>query len=468
MDSAQFDVWIVVLAIVARELTAAAAVGIALIGIDDLFVDGAYFLRRLWRSLTVYRRHDRMTADRLDLPERPGVMAIFVPAWDEAAVIGQMLRGALARLDHPDYRIFVGVYPNDPATAEVVAAIGDARIVPVATSCHGPTTKADCLNHLWRAMAAEEEAQGRQFKAVVLHDAEDVVHSAELRLFDRLVERFDLVQLPVLPLFDPQSRWVGGHYLDEFAEAHGKDLVVREAMGAAVPSAGVGCAIARHALARIAAVQGGAPFDEASLTEDYELGLKIGRMGGRGVIVRMPGAEGQLMVATREHFPATLDAAVRQKSRWLTGIALAGWDRLGWQGGLVERYWRLRDRKAVIGALVTLLAYAAVLLTGAVVLLGWASASALPVLVEAGGWLSSLLLFNAGLLCWRLVMRFVCTSRAYGWREGLYAPSRAVVANLIAILACLRALHGFGRTSGDARPVWDKTAHRFPGLLPAE
>src|SRR3546814_4599989 len=83
---------------------------------------------------------------------------------------------------------------------------------------------ADCLNHLWNALTREERATGTRFKAVILHDAEDVVHSAELRIFDRLVERFDMVQLPVLPLADPQSRWIGGHYLDEFAESHGKDL----------------------------------------------------------------------------------------------------------------------------------------------------------------------------------------------------------------------------------------------------
>src|SRR3546814_5780456 len=80
-----------------------------------------------------------------------------------------------------------------------------------------------------------------------------------------------MVQLPVLPLADPQSRWIGGHYLDEFAESHGKDLVVREALGASVPSAGVGCAINRNMMDRIVAMNGGRPFDEASITEDYEL-----------------------------------------------------------------------------------------------------------------------------------------------------------------------------------------------------
>src|SRR3546814_21190588 len=95
-----------------------------------------------------------------------------------------------------------------------------------------------------------------------------------------------MVQLPVLPLIDPRSRWIAGHYLDEFAEAHGKDLVVSEALGASVPSAGVGCAIRRDMMDNIARLHGGKPFDEASVTEDYELGLKLGSHGGRRILVR--------------------------------------------------------------------------------------------------------------------------------------------------------------------------------------
>src|SRR3546814_8020073 len=111
-----------------------------------------------------------------------------------------------------------------------------------------------------------------------------------------------MVQLPVLPLADPQSRWIGGHYLDEFAESHGKDLVVRGALGASVPSAGVGCAINRNMMDRIVAMNGGMPFDESSITEDYELGLKIGVLRGRGIIVRLPARTGRFLTP-REHFP---------------------------------------------------------------------------------------------------------------------------------------------------------------------
>ena len=151
-----------------------------------------------------------------------------------------------------DHVLYVGCYPNDPATIAAVRAAAGPRVRLVIGPAPGPTSKADCLNRIWERMIEDEEADGVRFKAVVLHDAEDVVHSAELGLFDALIERFDLVQLPVLPLIDPGSRLIGGHYADEFCEAHGKELVVREAIGASLPSAGVGCAIARDALAALA------------------------------------------------------------------------------------------------------------------------------------------------------------------------------------------------------------------------
>jgi adsorption protein B len=36
---------------------------------------------------------------------------------------------------------------------------------------------------------------------------------------------------------------ISGHYCDEFAEAHGKFMPVRQKLGASLPLAGVGCAI---------------------------------------------------------------------------------------------------------------------------------------------------------------------------------------------------------------------------------
>lgn len=327
----------------------------------------------------------------------------------------------------------------------------------------GPTTKADCLNLLWRALLTDEAAEGRRAKAIVLHDAEDVVHPDELRLFDGLVERFDLIQLPVLPLIDPHSRWLGGHYADEFSESHGKELAVRGALGAGLPSAGVGCAFSRSSLERLAAGRGGLPFDADSLTEDYELGLRIAEAGGRSIFLRIAGPDGGL-VATREYFPGTLRAAVAQKARWMTGIALAGWDRLGWRGGLAERWMRLRDRQSLLAALLLFAGYLALLLWLALKVRE--GATAIPPAPLPDG-LAFLVAVNMALLAWRLALRAGFTTAAYGWREGLRSVPRAAIGNGVAMLAAAAALGRYRALRRGGRPRWGKTAHIFPAVPPA-
>src|SRR5687767_4647131 len=102
---------------IAAELALFAAIGFLVFAANDLLVDLIYFARRLWRAAAVYSRYPRAFASQLARPERPGFIAILVPAWDEAAVISSMLRATLRRVEHGDYRIFVGHYRNDPATA---------------------------------------------------------------------------------------------------------------------------------------------------------------------------------------------------------------------------------------------------------------------------------------------------------------------------------------------------------------
>jgi adsorption protein B len=449
--------------ILSHEIALFAAFGFLFLGTGDLAVD------LIWIGLTIKRQ---FASDHVDgggsgrfLPvARPGRLAIFVPAWDEASVIAGMLSATRAAFGDRDYRIYVGCYPNDPATLAAVAPFVGAHVRAVLCQRPGPTSKADCLNQLWDRMRADEAAEGRCFKAVVLHDAEDVVHSAELDIFDALIGRFDLVQLPVVPLIDPTSRWVAGHYADEFAEAHGKELVVRQALGAAVPSAGVGCALSREALDRIASTHG-QPFDPDSLTEDYELGLRLRAMGGRGAFVRRRAGEGRAVVATREFFPATLDAAVAQKSRWMAGIALAGWERLGWEGGLAERWMRLRDRQSVLAAIVVFAAYGT--------LLFWTLFYLLQLVADRpmrppSDLLAALLLLNSFLFAWRLAMRFGFVARAYGLGEGLRSLPRVLVGNIVAMRAARLAVMRYLVTRRTGATIWGKTAHCFPAQLPAE
>lgn len=445
---------------VARETTLFAALWFAVGGLDDLLVDLIYLFQRL--------RGRRAQLPALDGPVPPGRIMVFVPAWDESAVIGAMLRAALARFDHPDYRLYVGAYPNDPATIAAVAevALEDARVRLVIGRRPGGTTKADCLNTLWRALLRDEEAEGFTASAVVLHDAEDVVHPLELRVYAHGLLAHAAVQLPVLPLAHAHSRFFAGHYLDEFAEAHGRALVVRQAVGAGLPFAGVGCAIRRDVLARLAGIRGGAPFDAESLVEDYELGLTLAGMGERAHLLRIAEAPGGPPVAVRAYFPATRDAAVRQKARWIIGIALAGWDRTGWGSWrqIGDNWMRMRDRRATLEIPVLALAYLSILAWAASFaahFLAGGSPAAPSALVQAVLWA------NLGLLAWRLVVRAAFVGRAYGWREALWSVPRVLTSNAVALLAARRALFTYVRMLRGAPPRWDKTAHQFPDLASA-
>ncbi|MDF7776076.1 glycosyl transferase family protein [Sphingomonas sp. AOB5] len=443
---------------IAREATLFAAIWFLAGGIDDLMVDLVYGWRRLqlwWRGPVPEPVLPPATA--------PGRIAIFVPAWDESRVIGAMLGTALARFDYPDYRIFVGTYPNDPATIDAVAAIAehDSRVRLVIGPNPGPTTKADCLNALWRALLRDEARDGERVMAIALHDAEDMVHRLELRVFAHELNGYDAVQLPVMPLRKAGSPLVSGHYCDEFAEAHAKQMPVRQTLRAGLPFAGTGCAIRREMIGRIADVRGGAPFDAESLTEDYELGLTIAAMGGRTVFTRTPEAPGGPPVAVRAYFPDRFDAAAKQKARWMTGIALAGWDRTGWSraGAIGDHWMRMRDRRAILEIPVLALAYLA-LATWALSLAGHiAMQSPLPAYPAWIGWLLG---FNFALLGWRVAIRTLFVTRAYGWREARWSPLRLMVGNMVALAAARLAMLRYLAMLAGAVPQWDKTEHDFP------
>lgn len=422
-------------------------------------IDLIWLVRQFWRKWFVYPKFVRATSLTITPPRSPGHLAVFIPAWDEASVIAAMLNAATARYRGAKYTIFVGCYPNDPTTIAAVKSVDHPAIRLVLCNDNGPTTKADCLNTLWRELRAQQLLTDINYKAVILHDAEDLVSADELIISDRLIETNALVQLPVIPIVDPESRWISGHYCDEFAEAHCKTLVVREFLGAGVPAAGVGCAVRCDALARLAAERGGDPFDVDSLTEDYELGLRLHALGEKTIFVRLSEHGTASVAATKAHFPATLETAVRQKTRWITGIALAGWDRLGWGQGLCEYWMRLRDRRAVMAAVILTTAYVAALLLVILWCTGLFIRSRPDII---GSTAQALIGINIGLLFWRMAMRAYFVTQLYGWREGMVSIPRTLVGNVIAIMAARRAVTQYWGIAKGQRPVWDKTAHKFP------
>ena len=74
-------------------------------------------------------------AEQLRIEGQEAVKGIQDPAraWHEAAVIRPMLDTCLARWGKGNFRIFVGVYPNDPETIREASAVAEAD-APMATA----------------------------------------------------------------------------------------------------------------------------------------------------------------------------------------------------------------------------------------------------------------------------------------------------------------------------------------------
>lgn len=455
---AMFDLprWLGTLQRVEHELLLFASFWFIVAAVDELTID----LSWLWLRVTG-QAGDRRLPKGFDTGRSTGKMAVFVPAWQEAAVIGTMIAHTLKAWPQPDMVLFVGCYANDPATlaAATAGTGGDGRVRLVVNDRAGPTTKADCLNRLYAALYEEEALGGFSFAGVVLHDAEDMVHPAALAVIEQAIAQVSFVQLPVRPEPQPGSPWVAGHYTDEFTEAHAKLMVVRDRLGAAIPAAGVGCGFARQALAMLAenrSAQGeDGPFSSECLTEDYELGILLSSGGRKGRFLRLRDAADEL-VATRAFFPAKFPAAIRQKARWMHGIAFQGWDRLGWEGRPIDIWMALRDRRGPLTAIVLTVAYVLLFieaLLGLARLAGWQSDIGLSPL------LGTMISISFASLVWRLVWRFGFTAGEYGLVEGLRAVPRAMIANFITIFAGARALMAYLRTLRGAAPTWDKTSH---------
>lgn len=450
------DIGLQALQLIEQELLLFAAFWFIVGAIDELAIDFVW----LWMRLTGRATSTRLTRDCAGDPISTR-MAVFVPAWHEADVIGAMIGHTLRAWPQPGLTLYVGSYVNDEATlaAAISAAAGDPRLRLVVHDRAGPSTKADCLNRLYRALCDDEQRQGQRFSSILLHDAEDMVHPAALPLLERELATHEFVQIPVRPEPQVGSPWISGHYSDEFTEAHAKTMVVRDLLGAAIPAAGVGCAFSRETIAQIARVrveQGeSGPFATDCLTEDYELGLLVARSGARSRFLRIRDYRGEL-VATRAYFPARLDDAVRQKARWVHGIALQGWDRLGWDRRLVEIWMALRDRRGPLTAVVLACAYGLLVI------------EAILALARVAGWretmvispaLQMMLALSFIAFLWRAAWRMAFTAREYGLDEGLRSVLRIPVANVIAIMSGRRAIAAYLRVLRGNLITWDKTAH---------
>ena len=155
------------------------AVWIFLSGLDDLLFDGSLSADPATGAPPV-RLPPCPVPSRLKLPQRK--IALIIPCWREAGVIERMLDHNLTTVEYENYDVWLGAYPNDPATLDKVAACErkHPRVRHVVCPHPGPTTKADCLNWIYEGVKRHEEASGERYAALQQQDAEDLIAPAAL------------------------------------------------------------------------------------------------------------------------------------------------------------------------------------------------------------------------------------------------------------------------------------------------
>ncbi|WP_155121573.1 glycosyl transferase family protein [Bryobacter aggregatus] len=424
-------------------------------GIDDLWLDFCYLVGRIARPRRSSSSNPSSTAippadDPAEHPE--SLIALWIPAWREDAVIARMIAHNTASIRYSRYHIFAGTYPNDTATLEVLRELEKQfSNLHVSLAPHnGPTSKADNLNWIYQNMLVVEDRIGEEFDIVVIHDSEDLIHPEEFRWLNHYCRDYDFVQIPVLALPTPWWELTHGIYCDEFAETQQKDLPTRNRMGGFAPSCGVGTGYRRHALASLAEAESNRLFEPDSLTEDYLNGLRMHRLGLKQIYLSVAWVKGH-PVATREFFPRKFRAAVRQRTRWVTGIALQTWQKVGWSKDWRENYWLWRDRKGLIGNPLSLLSN------------GLLTASVAGLLPQLSGDLRLAIVAGLLLQSIRIASRIYFTARVYGVCYALLVPVRIPWSNLVNTLATLSALGCFARARWRKEPLlWLKTEHAYP------
>lgn len=451
---------------------------IALSSIDDLFVDGVFWGVQVYRKISG-SKNEVVSGEALER-EAEQHLAIMIPAWEEHDVIATMIENAIRTISYENYTVFVGTYANDARTIAEVERLAErfGRLRHVRLSHAGPTCKADCLNHIVVDIADYEREHGTEFAGLIMHDSEDVLHPLELRLFNYHLPAKDMIQLPVVSLEQRYRDLVAGTYMDEFAECHAKDLLVRQWLAGCVPSAGVGTCFSRRAIEVLK--ESGEPFNTDTLTEDYDIGSRLAERGMKTVVeihpaefrMRRRGLAGlgrrsdaimEMPLCVREHFPRTFRTSYRQKARWVMGIALQGWSQLGWSDSARTNYFRFRDRKALVTPGLAILAFAilAVYLASA-----WSAAlrgAEIFDLMPASSFGYALMWFNMCALLARLGQRMYFTGRIYGFGHAVWSLPRSLLLPFINFAASIRAIRIFLQSKLTGHSIaWDKTKHRFP------
>lgn len=445
-------------------------------GLDDLFFDIYYWVRYFIRRRT--KRHYKPLSYEQLANKDEQMIAVLIPCWHEAGVIGTMLQHNSYSIDYKNYYFFVGVYPNDPNTVHEVQELAKkvTNLCCVVGATPGPTNKAANLNGIYAYVREFEKNLEQPFSIFVFHDSEDIIHPLSFKLYNYLMPHNEMIQIPVFPLPVKYRNFTHWLYADEFSESHTKDIIVRESIRGHVPSAGVGTAFSRNALSILEDPQSKAPFSTSSLTEDYRTSLairvhKLKQIFVNQYIIRMQWRprgflrRGYVQVPSREYiatralFPMEYSKAVRQKARWIIGIVFQEWQYSQWPKEWIVKFTLAHDRKSSITHFINGFGYLIFLfwLVYSLLTYNYPEYPSLQEQFNIHPWVWWLVVTVTLIMFERMLQRVIAVKRVYSWIPALLSIPRALYGNILNLHALVRAYTVYYKTpkqQTDGKQPW--------------
>jgi cellulose synthase/poly-beta-1,6-N-acetylglucosamine synthase-like glycosyltransferase len=311
-------------------------------------VAGCY--QALLASLLVFRR-DRSEG----LEGREPRVAVVVPAWNEAAVIGRTL-DTLMRLDYPEDR--VRVYVVDDASTDETPAVVRAKAEEYPRRVfhlrreHGGEGKAHTINHGLRRI--REEAW---YEAVLVIDADVIFTERSLRRMARHLAIPDVGAVTgYIKEGSRPANYMNRFISYEYVNAQAGARRAQNMLGAQACLAGGAQLVRRDSLEAI-----GGEVDTSTLAEDTVTTLNV-QLSGRKVVF-----EPHAIVWAEE--PRDIAGLWRQRLRWGRGNVQITWR--------FRRMWLRRGRFGSLGGVSFALIWFSVFLMPALMVLASASLVAL-------------------------------------------------------------------------------------------
>lgn len=439
---------------------------------DDIFVDIlAFFVRAKPRPVSSEQMELMNSLDQKKI-------AIMIANWHESNVLERVVKGNIANIDYSNYDIFLGVYKNDIQTFNAAKRLSQEfkNVKVVVNSMFGPTSKGQMINEVVNHINTinfnselKSDSQS-QYEIYLTHDAEDIIHKFSLKLINLKSRNFDFIQIPVFSFRIPNHKVVAGVYMDEFVESHTQNLIVRDYFRSGVPSAGVGTAVSRSVVAQLLKLQNGYFLNERTLTEDYYLGLTCYDLNIKAHFAaeyiekydKIKKINIIDYIATREYFPTHFMASVRQKTRWIMGICLQGYEQKKRKSGnFFASYFLWRDRKNLWAAPVFVLS----LLFISYYLLTFLISGRWPYLNYSPyqQFLNSIIWVNLALSVSSVLRRMFLVAQVYDIFTSLMVPVRWLVSYFVNNIATFNAVGVWGKSKIKGQlPKWSKTDHLLP------